>query len=86
MEAECPRVLFNCQNLEPRRLESPAEPIWINWHKRVTDMDESHEQALQTVAAHETSSRPNHAPHFTQQHVLQFGRGHVVQHGERNHP
>jgi hypothetical protein len=47
-------------------------------------VDHSHLPALPAVTAHKNPSRFENSPHLSEEPILQFGRGHMVQHGEGN--
>lgn len=77
-------MLFYRHNLESSSCEPPVETLRIDRHQGVANMDQPHKNILQAVTAYKSSSRLQDAPHFAQYFVLQFGSGHMMQHGQRN--
>lgn len=82
MEAKRLAIFFDLQKLKPGGFKSCSESARVDWDKRIPNMNDPHEPALQAVAAHENSSRFQYPPYLAQNPVLQFWGRDVVQHGE----
>lgn len=82
MEPERLARLFQFEDFETSGFKPRGEGIRVDENARVSDVNEPHEGALQTVAADEDSSGLKDAPYLAKHFVLQIARGHVMQHGE----
>ena len=86
MEPERLARLFQFENFKTSGLKPRGEGIRIDENTGVSNVNEPHEGAPQTVAADEDSSRLEDTPYFAKHFVLQIARGHMMQHGERDAP
>jgi hypothetical protein len=84
MKAKCPGVFLDFQHLKSGRLKPSRNRVGIDGDERVAYMDHSHSPASPAVTAYKDSSRFKHSPYLSEEPILQCGRRHVVQHGERN--
>src|SRR5260370_22004581 len=81
---ECVEFGLNGDFFKSRRFESGGKRGGIDSHKRVTDVDEAEQPAVDAVSAEKRSSGFQDAPHFSKKLVLQRRTGDRGQDSELN--